>query len=336
MRRPALALALVALVAASAGAGEIGHYAGGVLNIRDLAVPDPGLYVALYNYGYLTNQLNDRHADAIDDVTIVGPLGRRTTLHLDVDVDIYVASPIVMWISPWTVLGAKYGGFIAPTFANSSVGAALDTATGRGINVDTNQFDVGDMYVQPVWLGWTLPHFDFSLGLGFTAPTGRYDVEEATVPGIGTIKAEDPTNIGYGFWSQQEQVAAYWYPWENRATAVGLGFTHEFHFEKEDFDITPGQDVTLNWGVSQYLPLASDNTLLLEVGPAGYDTWQITDDTGDDVTSTAHDQVHAAGAQMGVTYVPWSLVANFHWFWEYAAKDRFEGKAVGLSVGKKF
>jgi len=54
------------------------------------------------------------------------------------------------------------------------------------------------------------------------------------------------------------------------------------------------------------------------------------------VTSTARDQVHAAGAQMGVTYVPWSIVANFHWFWEYAATDRFEGKAVGLSIGKKF
>jgi len=34
------------------------------------------------------------------------------------------------------------------------------------------------------------------------------------------------------------------------------------------------------------------------------------------VKSTAHDQVQAAGAPMGVTYVPW--------------------KAVGLSIGKKF
>jgi hypothetical protein len=50
MRRPASALAFVALAAASAGAGEIGHYAGGLMNIRDLAVPEPGLYGALYDY----------------------------------------------------------------------------------------------------------------------------------------------------------------------------------------------------------------------------------------------------------------------------------------------
>ena len=107
----ALSLVLAALVAAgTARAGEIGHYAGGVMNIRDFAVPEPGLYGALYNYGYLTTQLNDRHGDAIDDVTIVGPFGhRRTTLHLDVDVDIYVAAPIVMWVSPWQILGARYG-----------------------------------------------------------------------------------------------------------------------------------------------------------------------------------------------------------------------------------
>jgi hypothetical protein len=88
------------MAANAARAGEIGHYARGLMNIRDLAVPEPGLYGALYNYGYLTSQLNDRHGDAIDDVTIVGPFGRRATLHLDVDVDIYVAAPLVMWVSP--------------------------------------------------------------------------------------------------------------------------------------------------------------------------------------------------------------------------------------------
>jgi hypothetical protein len=46
LRRSALAVAFVALVAAGAGAGEIGHYAGGLMNIRDLAVPEPGLYGA--------------------------------------------------------------------------------------------------------------------------------------------------------------------------------------------------------------------------------------------------------------------------------------------------
>src|SRR5262245_51271648 len=94
-----LGLVLAALVAAgTARAGEIGHYAGGLMNIRDFAVPEPGLYGALYNYGYLTSQLNDTHGNGIDDVTIVGPRGGRATLHLDVDVNLYVAVPLLMWV----------------------------------------------------------------------------------------------------------------------------------------------------------------------------------------------------------------------------------------------
>jgi len=36
---------------------------------------------------------------------------------------------------------------------NSSVGASLTTVTGRGIDAETSQFNVGDLFVQPLWLG---------------------------------------------------------------------------------------------------------------------------------------------------------------------------------------
>ncbi len=48
------------------------------------------------------------------------------------------------------------------------------------------------------------------------------------------------------------------------------------------------------------------NAHLLEVGPAGYDTWQITGDS-DSAASTTRDQVHAVGGQLGLTYLPWVL-----------------------------
>jgi hypothetical protein len=161
-------------------------------------------------------------------------------------------------------------------------------------------------------------------------------VNSITLPRLGTIKAEALDNIGLGFWTQQTQVAGYWYPWATKATALGVGLTHEVHGEKEDFDITPGQNLTVNWGISQYLPLTSDQTLLLEIGPAGYDSWQVTEDSGDDVRFHARDEVHAVGGQLGLTYVPWTLVLNFHYFHEYEAVDRFEGDVSGLTVAKKF
>jgi hypothetical protein len=259
------------------------------------------------------------------------------TLDVDVDLDIYVLAPTLIWVSEWKILGAKYGTFISPAFANASVGAALATVTGRGIDADTSQFAMGDLFVQPLWLGWTRTHWDIALGYGFYAPVGRYDTDTVTLPGGATVTAESSDNIGLGFWTHQLQGTATWYPWAHKATAIVAALTYEIHGNKEDFDLTPGQNLTLNWGISQFLPLRQDQKLLLEAGLTGYSSWQITDDSGSDARNpSVHDDVHAVGGQLGLTYVPWVASLNMHYFGEFAATDRFQGQAFGISLVKKF
>jgi hypothetical protein len=68
-----------------------------------------------------------------------------------------------------------------------------------------------------------------------------------------------------------------------------------------------------------------------------YSSWQISDDTGSDVRNgEVHDEVHAVGGQLGLTYLPWQAVFNFHAFYEFEAQDRFQGQAFGFSLAKKF
>jgi hypothetical protein len=122
-------------------------------------------------------------------------------------VDLYALGPGVIWVSDWKILGAQYGVLLAPSFANASLEATLSTATGRGGSVDTASCNVGDLLVQPVWLGWTLTHWDFAFAYGFYAPTGKYNTETVTLPGGRTVKVEAPDNIGYGFWTHQLQGA---------------------------------------------------------------------------------------------------------------------------------
>ena len=314
-------------------AGEVGHFAPGVPNIRDFVVPAPGFYGVLYTYNYGTTQINDANGNRIDSITIDPP---GLTLDVDVDVDLYAIAPTFIWVSDWKILGAKYGAYVNLTLANSSVGAALNTVEGDGRSIDTSQFDIGDIFVQPLWLGWSLAHFDFALGYGFYAPSGRYSTMTVDTL-LGPIKTTSPDNIGLGFWTHQIGGGASWYPWAHQATAVALGMTYEIHQKKEGFDITPGQNFTLNYGISQFLPLNKGESLLLEIGPKGYSSWQITDDTGSDVIDpSVHDQVHGVGGQLGITYVPWVLSANFHGFYEYAAVDRFQGWSIGLNIAKQF
>jgi hypothetical protein len=338
MKRSILIILGLALTTTVAQAGEIGHFAPGVANIRDYTVPDPGFYGAVYNYWYSTDRLNDRNGNKVNSVTVNPRGGPGVTLGVDVDVNLYAVSPMFIWVSDWKVLGAKYAAYIAPSFANASVGAALATASGRGISRENDsQFGVGDLFVQPLWLGWSLTNWDFALGYGFYAPIGRYNTETVTLPVVGPIKVESADNIGLGFWEQQIQGAVSLYPWADKRMAVSGVLTYGIPQSKEGFDLTPGQNLTLNWGISQYLPLKKDGTLLLEIGPAGYSSWQITDDSGSDAkNSGVHDQVHAVGGQLGLTYVSWLLLVNFHGFYESYSEDRFQGASFGLNIAKKF
>jgi hypothetical protein len=93
----------------------------------------------------------------------------------------------------------------------------------------------------------------------------------------------------------------------------------------------------LNWGISQYLPLKKDNSLLLEVGPAGYYEWQISDSTGSQVRNpSSRTTVSGIGGQLGVTYVPWMLALNFRGFYEYHAEERLQGESFGINISRKF
>lgn len=327
----------LAFLAAPAQGREIGHFNGGFLNIRDYLVPEQGVYSAIYSYYYTTDQLNDSSGDKISSLTINPRGAQGVTLGVDVDLDMYVLAPTLIYVKELENLGIKYGGLISPTFANVSLKAALSIASDRGGTVESSSFSMGDMFVQPVWLGKTYDHWDFALAYGFYAPIGRYDTETVTLARGVSIRTEARDNIGFGFWTHQFQGSAAWYPWADKRTAVVTSLTYEIHGDKEDFDLTPGDSLTFNWGVSQFLPLREDKTLLLEIGVAGYHGWQVSDDSGQDaVNQDIHDQVHAIGLQFGLAHLPWQTALTFHGFYEYDAEDRFQGQSYGLSLSKKF
>lgn len=316
---------------------EIGHFAPGVFGIRDFIMPDSGLYGALYTYRYNTQRLNDAEGNEIKSVTINPGPGPGVVVNVDVSVAVGVAAPTFIWVSPWKVLGGRYGAYISPSFSNTTVGASLSIQTGSGRSSVGSQFGFGDLLVQPLWLTWNKKHVDFSFAYGFYAPLGKYNTETIILPGSGaafTTEASD--NIGYGFWTNQFQGAASLYPWADRRMAITTALTYELHGKKKDFDVHPGQNLTLNWGISQYLPLKSDQSVLLEIGPAGYNSWQVSEDSGSDAAPGTKDSVHAIGGQVGITQVKWNTVLNFHYFYEFSSKDRFQGESIGLNIASKF
>ena len=324
-----LHLIVAALLLAAGGparAGDAGHYVGGMMDIRDYFVPDPGFYAALYNYFYTSDRYNDQNGNRLSSTILPGGSGSPVSVNLDM----YVLAPALIWVSPWEFLGAKYGAYVAPTFANASLDAVASTVRDRGGSASEATFAPGDLFVQPLWLGWTLPHWDVSAGYAFYAPVGKYSTESV---GSATVPASD--NIGLGFWTQQFQGGAAWYPWTNRATAVTVVLTYEYNSPQEGTDIKYGQNLWLNWGISQYLPLTKDDKLLLEIGPAGYYEWQVSSSTGGTSNPSSRTSVSAIGGQIGLTYVPWNLILNFRGMYEYAAEERVQGSSFSINLLKK-
>ncbi|MGE3390616.1 MAG: transporter [Gammaproteobacteria bacterium] len=312
--------ALAIGLAAPAGAGELGHYGPAVADARDFLMPaTPGVAFKLYTYHYTTETFKNADGDSVSSI----PLRNGSSIDVDIDVDLYVIAPALLWVSDWEILGARYGAYILPTFGNSSLGAALTTQSGFGRSVDDSAFGVGDLFVQPLWLGWVREHYDVALGYGFYAPTGEFE-----------SGATD--NIGLGFWSHQFQGAFAWYPSPKRETALVAALAYEINHEIEGEDLTPGDRLSLNLGVSHLVPL-NERGLLLEVGGVGYGQWQVTDDDGADAFRPGvHDTIYGLGPQIGLTYVPWEAAVTFKWVHEIGAEDRFEGDNFTLNFAVVF
>jgi hypothetical protein len=345
-------LPILVLLAASVQPGvaaEISHHAGGMTNIRDFMLPpDSGFYASLYNFYYQSGRLNDQNGR--ETTTRVTDPDSGAKFDVYPDVDVYMLSMPLAWVEKDVfcdpdeegfLCDRDYGFLISPTFANNSVSTSL-TAEGEGRSPETSQFDFGDLYVQPLWLGSSRGDglLAYSLSWGFYAPTGRY--KTAVYP--NGERHASPKNTGFGFWTNEFRGTVQVNPLveflrkrniQDGGPAFILGLSYDVNSEKEDFDVTPGDSLSLNWGISTFLPVAwviKNNLWGFEFGPIGYDTWQVSSDSGSERDNGLHDEVHAAGFQIGLTHSKKYHSFNFRYLNEFSAESRFQGHVIGLSI----
>ena len=292
-------------------AREMGHYAPGVVSIRDLAVPPvPGFFYAQYNAYYEADRYVDGDGNKRLDFESEGG-----EVELETDIDVLAIAPVFLWSTSKTILGANYAFYVAPNFGKSSVAAKLSVLDQIG-KTDDDAIGMGDTFVQPIWLGWQGERYDLAFGAGAYLPTGKYD-------------AEDGDSIGLGFWTGQLQSSAYWYLDEARASALEFAVTYEFHGEQEDTDITPGDHVSIEYGYSQYL------SQRIEVGISGYSQWQVEKDKRPAMTELALDpnakgEVHAFGVEAAYWFTP-QFNVSLRYVKEYEGKARFQGDWIAVN-----
>ena len=168
-----------------------------------------------------------------------------------------------VWVSQKEVLGgAKFSMSATLPIANNSLSSnAAGAISGGG--------GFGDSYYQPFILGWNHERVALRAVYGFLAPTGDFE------PGTST-------NVGSGYWTHVVASGQTWYLTSSRATAISAFQMYEFHNTQKGTNLHPGDNLDLDYSVTQMFAVATD--VRIQAGLVGYGAWQMTGKSGPAVT----------------------------------------------------
>ena len=122
---------------------------------------------------------------------------------------------------------------------------------------------------------------------------------------------------------------------KNKGTSASLFTDWEIHGKKSGTDITPGQAVTIEWGLGQVLPLDKEFHKLLQFGVIGYDQWQVSSNSGTltlpagimvPASSVPYYSAHAVGMQANFIAPKAGLNFFFKYLQEYMASSPPQGR----------
>lgn len=234
------AIAILAGSLLPLNAQYIGDQFVGIAGLKSGSQPGPGFYLALPVY------FRD------SGITIHSAQGERVLQNFTDDIHLFVL-PAVQVVTPFKILDANYGASFTEWVLNGVLNVAaanFQRSTGYGF---------GDIYVQPLILGWHTRHADVTTGYAFFAPTGS-----------GTS--------GQHMWVNEIDFGMTLYPDAAKKWNLSTMMYYDFNRKKNNADIKVGDILTINGGLGRSFLKGAAN-----VGVAYGAQWKITHDTGSDI-----------------------------------------------------
>lgn len=285
---------LVLLSGGKARGQDLGHKLLGAVGIDAGAQPEPGLYLAHRIVRFDASRLRDRH-------------GRLVPIEgLDIDVVAGVFG-IALTLKP---PGAPYLSWAAGVpLARISLNADDPRAS-----VDRAGF--GDVFVQPLRVGWRTPHVDVGASYAFYAPTGRFEPRRGG-------------GIGRGFWAHQFSLGVAVRGDLERRIRGSVLLSYDLNRPKRGIDIQRGNTFQIQGG-------AGTRVLdWLDAGLAGFALWQVTDDRGADVPEVlrgARDRVFGLGPEVDILIPALRLRIGLRAEWDFGVRSRPQGRILVASL----
>jgi hypothetical protein len=264
------------------------HYPAGVEGIKGASLPPPGLYIRDYNYTYWSNEFKD-----------VGPK--------PFDLVANVQAPRLVYITKKLFFGGYYGADVIVPLVYQDVTVG---------NLSVSKFEVGDIFIEPATLSWHLKKADFSLGWGMWIPSGEYN-----------LSAPNKNSIGKGYWTNMFTGGVTYYPDKNRSWSISALNRYEIHYERNDYQLTPGQVWTLEWGLAKSLSKTVD------LGFAGYAQLQATEPrTMND--PTAKERAVGMGPELTFVIPKLGVSTSVRYLKEVGVQQRPQGNIFNVTFTK--
>jgi len=278
--------------------GETGHYPLGVEGIKGPTIPGPGFYYKLYNIFYDSDDLKDRNKHKKQ-------LGYHAVLYTNFH----------RFIRVWDkkILGGDY-------FTDFAVPINYTDVEFNDDGIKDNSFSLGDIFLEPFGISWHGDRYDTAIAVAAFVPTGHFNPDSTASPGRGHLTGLFSVGITY-------------YLDAEKTWSFALLPRYEIHTKKRrNIDIRPGDNFLFEWGLGKSLPKD------WQVGLAGYGQWQVTDDSGSDITwdKNVHDRAFAVGPEVTKFIPKWKLNVSVRAQWEFESKDRAEGTVVNITFLKLF
>jgi hypothetical protein len=181
-----------------------------------------------------------------------------------------------------------------------------------------------DSFYQPLILCWQTKRADIRAAYGFLAPTGRFSTSANN-------------NVGSGYWTHVVSAGETIYLTANKRTAVSAFEMYEFHTTQEGTEIHPGQNLDLDYSLTQAFPLREG--MRLQLGLIGYGQWQTTDKSGPGIPpeqAAAHYQVNSLGFAASMMLPDRKVNVGLKYFREFDCKSTVRGYSVQISGAISF
>jgi Putative MetA-pathway of phenol degradation len=272
----------------------LGDQIMGLAGLQAGSQPAPGIYVVLPLYFREGNvSINDAHGD-------------RLLQGLGINVNAFVA-PAVSVITPFKILGANYGAAYTQFLTDGLLNVAafnFETSSGYGF---------GDLYVQPLILGWHLSHADITAGYAFFAPTGK-----------GTS--------GQHMWVNEIDLGGTLRPDKDKKWNLSTMMYYDFNRKKNNANIKVGDILTLAGGIGRSFLKGMGNA-----GVAYGAQWKITHDSGADIPPLlpiTNGRAFGIGPEIDLPVFAKKLnlgLVSFRYLWLAGPKTALGGQTLSVS-----